>query len=187
MARDDPGVDRWFDFAITSLSKDKRTVRTEFRRGPRPTGAESASAAREMLNQGESLGILSVIYEDATQSRPTAVTLENASGITPSQLARFPWAHWMTAADEIVRTGMPPVPTDRLAEAIRAGAGRPGRRGHPDSFFENVARRYRELRLDGHRAPVATIAGEAGVSRNTAAGWVKRARERGLLSQPRHL
>lgn len=88
----------------------------------------------------------------------------------------------LTRADEIIRGGPVDVPSERLAEAIRVGVGRPGRRGHPAGFLENIARRYRDLRLLGERAPVATIVTEAGVSRNAAAGWIKRARERGLIT-----
>jgi hypothetical protein len=174
-------VEWWFDFAVTSVSKDRRTVRTDFRRGPRPTGKETPEAARKLWAEGSSLGTIHVTYPSRDARKPTAVKLELAEGISPSALARFAWQHWLTNADEVHRSGPPPVPSAKLSHAIKAAAGRPGRGGHHPEFFENVARRYRDLRLGGDRAPVTTIAVEAGVPRNTAAGWVKRARERGLL------
>lgn len=171
-----------FEFAITSLSEDGCTVHTDFRRGPRPTGHETLAVTRHMLSQGESLGGVTVTYESPRARRPVAVKVELQQGLSPSALSRFAWTYWLTQADEIVRAGPIEVPSERLAEAIKANVGRPGRKGHPAGFLEKVARRYRDLRLRGERAPVATIATEAGVSRNTAAGWIKQARQRGLLT-----
>ncbi len=62
---------------------------------------------------------------------------------------------------------------------------RPGRRGHPDEHYRRVAQRYLELRLAGASNPTTTIAKEHFVSRDTAAGWVRGARERGFLSAAR--
>ncbi len=174
-----------FEFAITTLSEDERTVHTDFRRGPRPSGHETRDSARQKLSQGVSLGALTVTYESPEARKPAAVKLELRDGISASAMSRFAWTYWLTCADEVVRAGPMEVPDDRLAEAIKASVGRPGRRGHPAGFHEKVARRYRDLRLRGERAPVAAIAAEAGVSRNTAAGWIKQARQRGFLSQPK--
>lgn len=65
--------------------------------------------------------------------------------------------------------------------ALAAFTKRPGRRGHHPDFLDAIANRYRELRAQGERAPVKQIAIERGVSRNTAAGWIRQARQRVLL------
>ncbi|HEU5279979.1 MAG TPA: helix-turn-helix domain-containing protein [Gaiellaceae bacterium] len=54
---------------------------------------------------------------------------------------------------------------------------------YPDTFYVQVAERYRAAQRagTGRRAPVQAIADEAGVPRTTAARWVKEARARGKL------
>jgi hypothetical protein len=62
---------------------------------------------------------------------------------------------------------------------------RPGRRGWEHEFYKRKAKRYMELRSEGERAPTKRIADEEFVSRHTAAGWVRRARELGYLQPGR--
>jgi hypothetical protein len=178
----------WFDFAVTALIDDGHTVRTEFRRGQRPERDDTAKRARRLWKEGASLGVLTITYADEDRiTAPARVQLELAEGITPSFLSRFPWSSWITAADEYVRSGSveDPRASEALSGAIGAVVGRPGRRGHDPHFLEAIAHEYRRLRAAGERAPVATIANAKGVSRNTAAGWIKQARQRGLLAHPR--
>ena len=143
-----------------------------------------------MWEQGSSAGALTIGYGSGDESAgdlPTSVTLELPSGITSSLLARFPWEKWLIAGDEFVRAGSieDRDAGKRQTEAIASVVGRPGRRGHPPAFLEAIAGRYRQLRAEGDSAPVKRIAEERAVSRNTAAGWIKQARERGLLQKPR--
>ena len=57
----------------------------------------------------------------------------------------------------------------------------PGRKGHPDDFYRDVACRYLELRAQGKTNPTTLIARDDLVSRDTVSDWVKGARERGYL------
>jgi hypothetical protein len=63
---------------------------------------------------------------------------------------------------------------------IAAAGKRPGRKGHPRSFYERIAARYTAL-LPEVRSPTRRIAAEEFVSVNTAAGWIRKARGLGLL------
>lgn len=180
----------WFDFAVTALVDDGRAVRTEFRNGRRPSAGDSPQEARRLWRQGSSAGALTIVYPPGGQDAgdlPTRVTLDLPTGITPSLLARFPWEKWLIAAQEYVRSGSieDDAASKRQSDAVGAVVRRPGRRGHPPAFLEAIAGRYRQLRLEGDAAPVKHIAEERAVSRNTAAGWIKQARERGLLHKPR--
>ena len=62
---------------------------------------------------------------------------------------------------------------------------RPGRRGLPDTHYAGVAKEYMALREQGSLSPTADLAKSRNVSRNTAAGWVRVARERGFLPKAR--
>ena len=62
---------------------------------------------------------------------------------------------------------------------------RPGRKGHPPSFYAEIAARYLQLRSEGSYNPVATIAKEWGYPRNTVSGWVRKARQQGHLARGR--
>lgn len=141
-----------------------------------------------MWAQGSSAGVLTISYGSGVTSPglPTTVQLELANGITPSFLARFSWVKWLTAADEFVRSGTieDPAASRELSAAMQSVVGRPGRAGHVPGFVEAIAGRYRQIRAEGDPAPVKRIAEERSVSRNTAAGWLKQARARGLLHKP---
>jgi hypothetical protein len=170
-----------------TLEDDGTLVRISLRRGRPPSKQAAARDPRAAFSTGEE--VAEVVFRFHGTDGPELGSVRQASlsmneGITPTALARFPWDKWLTAADAYARRRS----TDELGEAIRQAnraAARPGRRGHPPSFFAGVAKRYDELRGDGERAPVAVIATEQKVSRNTAAGWVKRCRELGLLPPAR--
>jgi hypothetical protein len=114
----------------------------------------------------------------------------------PAYLKRFPWAGWLTVADAAARRGLTP----QLTRAVTAARGnrrpprharqilggkRPGRGGHPDSHYRQVAKRYQELHGQGRLDPTASLAVEYDTSRNTVAGWVRKARDRGYLPPAR--
>lgn len=125
-------------------------------------------------------------------ARPMGVVLD------ASTLQRFAWARWLTVADAAVRDlRVPEASPHPLNDYFSAGADleklhrntrrrqeaprRPGRRGHSDDFYREVSEYYRHRRWAGSTSPTQDLANEYGVTRNTAAGWVKVARERKLL------
>jgi hypothetical protein len=137
---------------------------------------------------------------DARNTRAVSVTITCQDGLTPSDLQRFPWATFLAIADASNRGlhGDPnSVESWHVSDVMRAQrqgqplpklpkvAKRPGRAGHPDSFYEAVAEQYRELRSRGVTNPTKTIADKRHVARDTAAGWVRVARERGYLPPAR--
>lgn len=120
-----------------------------------------------------------VVRFRSSESHACSVTLAPYGSDVRRSLSRFPLATWLAVADTVrrsydtaARDGSPTKGPDR---------SRPGRAGHGDAFYRDVARRYRDLQGADSAKPTQTIAEEAGVSRNTAAGWVRRAREQGFL------
>ena len=176
----------WFDWTFTDLEDDRTTVRVEFMKGPGPESPDPRELTRK-INMAPRAAVLRVkLFPEghAKAGDPYKVTLEVAEGITPTFVRRFGWDRWLTAADAYARTKGQV--TEPLAKAIGAAQGRrPGRRGHDGSFLPAIAARYVELRSQGSRAPVKAIADEHQVSRNTAAGWIKQARDKGLLPKAR--
>lgn len=116
-------------------------------------------------------------------------------GLTGSELARFPWSRWIGAATHFrkahlslaLEQGTLNVVDGVLAAGLHEQRQRrPGRAGHGRDFYEVLAERYSALAAEGVRNPVQTLTDEAAdrgehISRDTVAGWVKRARELGLL------
>jgi len=146
--------------------------------------------------------------------RPDRVSLSLADGLSAGELHRFAWARWLAVADAAIRSlglepSAPPAAdpwyrerqrlefeTQRQIEVQRAmlkGLGqkvlayrrKPGRRAHGDDFYQSVADAYLALLAGGERAPTARLAAEWNYSRNTVAGWVHRARQRGFLPPAR--
>ena len=120
-----------------------------------------------------------VVRYRATEAHAYSVTLAGDGSEVRRSLSRFPLTTWLVVADTVrrcydtaARDASPAKGPDR---------GRPGRAGHGDAFYRDVARRYRDLRGAGSAKPTLTIADEFGVPRNTAAGWIRRAREQGFL------
>jgi hypothetical protein len=141
-----------------------------------------------------------VVRFEIRQAQAVSVTLACQDGLSPSDLQRFPWTPFLTVADATLRDfRQDPVsaPTEGLREVLRATettrplprlpktAKRPGRTGHPDEFYRAVAEQYQALRRHAVTNPTATIARSHGTSRNTAAGWVRVARQRGYLPPAR--
>lgn len=58
---------------------------------------------------------------------------------------------------------------------------RPGRRGHPDAFFAQVAKQYRAAQVRSPTKPVQSMANHAKRNPATIHRWLTRARELGYL------
>lgn len=122
---------------------------------------------------------------------PTTITLHNPGGIAATDMSRFAWTRWLTkAALEIkLRDGFTVQLASRLRRATSEAARtphsgrpyRPGRKGHPVDHYPDIAARYLELVDNGSRNPTHTIASENYVTRNTAAGWIRKCRQLGLI------
>ncbi len=147
-------------------------------------------------------GELEVWFSSDADRRPSSVRLSLPDGLTPTALARFPWSRMLAIADSAwVLHSDPSLETrrffdnpeaknlERAVEAARHGRrlprgsseSRPGRRGHPESFYSEIAQEYATLRQGGVTNPTAAIGEAHHVSRSTAAGWVSGARRRKFL------
>jgi len=62
------------------------------------------------------------------------------------------------------------------------GPRRPGRKGHPDSYYAQVAHKYVTACEAGSRSPIAEVAGAMNERPNYVRDLVRRARERELLT-----
>jgi hypothetical protein len=118
--------------------------------------------------------------------RPSRVTLDLFEGLTPTALARFPWATYLAVADA-AKSGLNDETGPGVVEAMRRAQevpdrGRRGPAGRGDAFYREIALRYSELRSMGSTNPTSTIAQEYQVSPGTAAGWVHRARRKNFLT-----
>jgi hypothetical protein len=144
--------------------------------------ASGATLVRLDLVRGEvsvtgplRLARLHVRYR-SSEPHAYSVTLTGYGADVRRTLSRFPLATWLAVADTVRRN----LGSDEDASlAHRPDRKRPGRAGHSDAFYGYVARRY--LELAGDSAPTKALAAEYDVHRNTAAGWVRRAREKGFL------
>jgi hypothetical protein len=130
------------------------------------------------------------------------VQLSLPDGLKAKDLSTFAWSRFLAIADAARRRNeagmdMPPISMDReLSDLVEVAMGRkrsrrvipgsrPGRRGHPDEHYEEIAARYTAMVLQGERYPTKRLSEHYHVSRSTAAGWVRGARERGLLERAR--
>ncbi len=166
-----------------------------------PDGSVSVEFYDHSHPSGQPLGNLKTgelrVWFERADGRPSKITLEAATGLTAGALHDFPWRRWLTVADAASKALRDDSPASwehfddvgwRAVKEERVPpkpAPRPGRAGHEDSFYADIARRYRELRLDGCPNPTLTIAKEMGYSRATVAGWVHKARLRGHLKKVR--
>lgn len=149
-----------------------------------------------------SVSLLRVWFDPEDENRVQSVRLSMPGRMTPTEIRRFPWSVWLEVADimardnsEFRRRVMFDSPQELpTKEAVGAGnpssrvagqAQHPGRRGHPDSHYRRIAARYIALLKVGVRNPTATIATEEFVNRNTVAGWLRGARDRGYLPPAR--
>lgn len=133
--------------------------------------------------------------------------------MTPTRLQRFPWARCLRVVEAVVRNPGPLYPevgTDQrtgrqayhdqwgqaaaeinqtINEALHGirpkASRRPGRKGHDESHYRRVADAYEALIATGEPAPNKRMAEDWGYSRNTVAGWVRKARQLGYLPPAR--
>lgn len=132
------------------------------------------------------------------------IAIRSLDGLRPSDVQRLPWVNLMAVADALNRAGPTEAQTRDLSDAERhlivtvgavrrrrrppkspKVAKRPGRAGHPDQHYKDIAERYSQLRRVGVTNPTRTIADEWPASRSTVAGWIRGARDRGYLPEAR--
>ena len=128
--------------------------------------------------------------------------------VPAATLGRFPWSTWLKVAEHHARAGTslntdqddgwllvadvgsddPAVPklargatSSRMQRDGARPAVRPGRRGHPRSFYEEIARRVTELVQGRETRPARVIAHERHVREDTAYGWISQCRAMELL------
>lgn len=121
--------------------------------------------------------------------RPSDIKVMLKDGFNGTDMQRLPWSRMirMAYANARLARGFSYEMRDELQAATSAASvdarvqQKPGRRGHPDSFYANIAAEYQEHLADGKHKPTALVAEAHGVSRNTAAGWIRNARNKGFL------
>jgi hypothetical protein len=126
---------------------------------------------------------------DLTTERATHVSIGCQSGLTAAELKGMPFSDWFFHADWILRR--PELGSDDVIEledvsvtlpgAPLIDVRHPGRGGRGARHYQNVATRYKELLEQHPKNPTARLGALYGVSRHTAAGWVRQARELGYL------
>lgn len=188
-----------FDYVIP-VATGAEGIRLQLGRGPDPNRWEDAGQ----------LDVRFADHRDSKSFVVTDVRIRLPGGLTPTRLQRFPWARWLRVAEAAHRSRGPSYPSPypnpregrrayhedwgRLSanlslaaeEAIKgrkpeAAKLRPGRPGYPDSFYREVAEVYQSLVATGEAAPNLRMAEQWSYSRNTVAGWVKKARQLGYL------
>jgi len=168
---------------------------------PNPDGTISVEwfAPRPMGQRriGRRVGELQVWFESeaAAESSPLAVksvrlTLDD-EGLTATKLQRFPWARLLgvahaasaataedswDAANEILENAFA-----RAWPEIDGAPRRPGRRGHPDKFYREIAMVYAAAAAAGIRRRDEFFAELCHSNANTVRGWAREARRRGYL------
>jgi hypothetical protein len=133
--------------------------------------------------------------DDSDEGRAvTSVLVTLADPLSPNALQRLPWARLLVIVDAQAKAWHAADGhqyATMMDEAFGRAWGdggpprRPGRRGHPDEWYQAVAARYLALRLEGVTDPTNQIAIEANYNRSTVAGWVSTARKKGYLPPAR--
>lgn len=144
--------------------------------------------------QATLLGRVTVEFAPGEHQPPAPVLtckLDWSDGFEGRELHRFPWGRVLTAArafrDARRHNGLEHWQNYGRhlrhvgpGEPVRATPGRPAK---PQQFYLDIARRYQELLIEGCGSPTLTISQEHAVPRSTAASWVKRARDKGVLAK----
>ncbi len=118
----------------------------------------------------------------------TAITINPRSEPLSSEyLRRFPYGRWLRVAAALWRISQEDTGWSLVHSGLegRSAPKAPGRVGYPDEHWQAVADGYQEFLTKGERAPTALIGELWGVSRNTAAGWIRKCRQLGLLPPAR--
>lgn len=128
------------------------------------------------FGQDEALGRLEVISVVVTG----VVTTDTLRSVPLGQVRG--WARAQPRIQQVLRMGaevaFSAVPPDLKLEV-------PAKRQRGDGFFQEVARIYKLLVAAGNPAPAAAIAEANDVPSTTVHGWVRTARERGLIEPAR--
>lgn len=116
------------------------------------------------------------------------VIVESPNPLTGSTLRRLPWDKYLRLADAAIRFRYAATIDSAREQSRRTKesaqelfGGKTGRKPLPDDHYRRIARRVLELRSEGVGQPVLVIAKEEKQNRNTVAGWVRKARQRGYL------
>lgn len=151
--------------------------------------------SRGAVHQPYLVGEVEVRYQlDGTDSPPIRSVRLDVVGepITPAMLRRFSWTRALAAADACLRARTTNSIEDWRTSSAKAhaltGLPIPKQRGRPrltTEHYQNVADLYLTFTAQGSTKPNADIAERLGVNRNTAAGWVNKARQRGMLPAAR--
>lgn len=154
--------------------------------------AESLARARGRQTGPALLGSATVTLEvdaedaDIPTGKAVGVLVHSARGLDASELRQFPWRRVIASAVATHRARhLNTIEAWQTVGASQSTSDRsprpPGRPPISPAHYQHVADRYRELVRQGDKAPVTQIAKDSVVSRNTAASWVSRARQRGFL------
>ncbi len=153
---------------------------------------DSWSAIRGPRTSASVLGTATIVLEldpgdpSMPTGRATEVGLQMSDALDSEQLRTFPWRRVIAAAAATYRARHSNSldvwrAATEASSPTQPAARRPGRPGKSLADYQLVADRYRALVQQGETAPTTRIAQEFVVSRSTAASWVRRARQHGLL------
>ena len=102
--------------------------------------------------------------------------------LTARHLRHIPLAKILSeAVQRLERSGMYRPAAKVVAGLPAARRARPGRHGHPDKHYRDVASDYRQAKRDNPRAPIQELMAKHHVSEPTVHRWLRKARERGFL------
>ena len=180
-------------------------MRLNLGRGSDPAKWEEAGWVEAVFDQEAAARSGEIAVQEVRISLPGVMT--------PTRLQRFPWARCLRVVEAVVRNPGPIYPevgtnqraarqkyhedwgrvnaeiNQTINEALHGirptAQRRPGRRGHDDDHYRKVADAYKALIAKGETAPNKWIAEDWGYSRNTVAGWVRKARQLGFLAPAR--
>jgi hypothetical protein len=118
---------------------------------------------------------------------PTDSSTEDRGPVTTRMLRCVPLGVMLSDAQNALRSaiGANEVPAAMVTPFLEP-TSRPGRRGHPDVYYAQIAAEYARLQAQGSRSPTRDLADRMHISYSTARDAIGTARRRGLLtSAPR--
>lgn len=172
-----------FDAVVIELTDPDAAVDYEQHFRPWSEGGKNV-ASRLVVGEGVAAALTVQYSGNPNDDRPRGVRLDMVDGLTPTMLQRFPWGRWLAVADA-ERRGDDAARWGAMGVKVTTDEKRPGRKGHDKSHYEQVAKKYLELRAKGNEAPAKQIAREFSYNENTVRGWIRRCREMQLLPPAR--
>lgn len=142
----------------------------------------AAEGERELTTRALRLPLARIVSEFATTvaSKPATAKRLSLELSGRSEWAKdLRWKTWdprgASAADFIAhpRTGAAPT-----IERVR-----PGRRGHPDAHYRQVAKAYARAKRKHPRAPIRALMAELHATEPTVHRWIRTAREKGFIKE----